>query len=89
MVHFSNVEEVKQLMYGRKPGLVHQVDIQVHFGHLNFMQFHYRLIVHQRPLICNRYKLYQNLMVFDGLSNDNEITKNLNDHQSKSRITHL
>jgi hypothetical protein len=42
-------------------------------GHSNFMQFHYRLIVHQRPsnfqIICNG----SNLMVFDGLSNDNEI----------------
>jgi hypothetical protein len=38
------------------------------------MQFQYRLIVHQRPsnfyIICNGSKL----MVFDGLSNDNEIT---------------
>jgi hypothetical protein len=31
------------------------------------------LIVHQRPLIWNRCKLYENLMVIDGLSNDNEI----------------
>jgi hypothetical protein len=42
-------------------------------GYLNFMQFHYRLIVHQRPsnfhIICNG----SNLTVFDGLSNDNEI----------------
>jgi hypothetical protein len=30
-----------------------------------------------------------NLTVFDGLSNDNEIIWNLNDHQSKGRITHL
>jgi hypothetical protein len=50
------------------------------------------LIVHQRPLNWNRYKLYENFMVFDvfdGLSNNNEIASNLNDHQSKSRITHL
>jgi hypothetical protein len=42
-------------------------------GHLNFIQFNYRLIVHQRPsnfhIICNG----SNLTVFDGLSNDNEI----------------
>jgi hypothetical protein len=37
------------------------------------MQFHYRFIVHQKPLISNRCKLYENLMTFDGLSNDNEI----------------
>jgi hypothetical protein len=37
------------------------------------MQFHYRLLVHQRPLNWNRCKLHENLMVFDGLSNDNEI----------------
>jgi hypothetical protein len=43
-------------------------------GYLNFMQFNYHLIVHQKPLNWNRCKLYENLMVFDGLSNDNEIT---------------
>jgi hypothetical protein len=32
------------------------------------------LIVHQKPLNWNRCKLYKKLMVFDGLSNDNEIT---------------
>jgi hypothetical protein len=57
-------------------------------GHLNFMQFHYRLIVHQRPsnfhVICNDF----NLTVFDRLSNDNKITQNLNDHQFKSKRTH-
>jgi hypothetical protein len=41
--------------------------------HSNFMQFNYRLIVHQRPsnfhAICNGF----NLTVFNGLSNDNEI----------------
>jgi hypothetical protein len=38
--------------------------------HSNFMQFHYRLIVHQRP--SNFYVIYNgsNLTVFDGLSND-------------------
>jgi hypothetical protein len=53
------------------------------------MQFHYRLMVHQRPLnfhtICNDF----NLTVFDGLSNDNEITLNFNDHQSKSKRIHI
>jgi hypothetical protein len=41
--------------------------------HLNFIQFHYRLIVHQRPLNWNRCKLYENLIVFDRLPNNNEI----------------
>jgi hypothetical protein len=37
------------------------------------IQFHYRLIVHQRPSIF--YVIYNdsNLTVFDGLSNDNEV----------------
>jgi DAD family len=43
-------------------------------GHSNFIQFHYRLIVHQRPsnfhIIYNGFKL----TVFDELSNDNEMT---------------
>jgi hypothetical protein len=39
----------------------------------NFIQFHYRLIVHRRPLNYNRCKSYKILMVFDGLSNSNEI----------------
>jgi hypothetical protein len=43
-------------------------------GHSNFIQFYYRLVVHQRPLNYNRCKLYENLMVFDGLSNNNEIS---------------
>jgi hypothetical protein len=53
------------------------------------MQFHYRLIVHQKPsnfhIMYNGFKL----TVFDGLSNDNKIVWNVNDHQSKCRITHL
>jgi hypothetical protein len=39
----------------------------------NFIEFYYRLIVHQKPLNWNCYKLHENLMVFDILSNDNEI----------------
>jgi hypothetical protein len=31
------------------------------------------MIVHQKPLNWNRCKLHENLMVFDGPSNDNEI----------------
>jgi hypothetical protein len=53
------------------------------------MQFYYHLIVLQRTLNWNRYKLHENLMVFDELSNDNEIALNLNDHQSKGIRTHL
>jgi hypothetical protein len=47
--------------------------------HSNFIQFYHRFIVHQRPLNWNRYQLHKNLMVFDELSNDNEIAWNLND----------
>jgi hypothetical protein len=37
------------------------------------MQFHYRLIVYQESLKYNHCKLYEILMIFDTLSNDNEI----------------
>jgi hypothetical protein len=49
-------------------------------GHSNFMQFHYRLIVHQRLSISLSFDSpsktvnLEPLQVFDGLSNDNEIT---------------
>jgi hypothetical protein len=43
-------------------------------GDSNFMQFYYRLIVHQRLPNYNCYELYKILMVLDGVSNDNEIT---------------
>jgi hypothetical protein len=43
-------------------------------GDLNFMKFHYHLILHQGPskfyTVCNNYSL----TVFDRLSNDNKIT---------------
>jgi hypothetical protein len=42
-------------------------------GDSNFIQFHYHLIVHQRPLNWNRCKLYNILMVFNGQANDNKI----------------
>jgi hypothetical protein len=47
------------------------------------------LIVHQRS--SNFHVIYNgfNLTVFDGLSNNNEIAWNLDDHQSKSRLTYL
>jgi hypothetical protein len=45
------------------------------------MQFHYCFLVHQGPLkyytLCNGF----DLMVFDGLSNDNEIILNVNHRQ--------
>jgi hypothetical protein len=41
--------------------------------HSNFIKFHYRLIVHQKPLNWNHCKLHENLMVFDELSNDNKL----------------
>jgi hypothetical protein len=43
-------------------------------GHSYFIQFHYRLIVHQTPL--NFYVIYNgfNLTTFNELSNDDEIT---------------
>jgi hypothetical protein len=58
-------------------------------GHLNFVQFGYHLIVHQRP--SNFHVIYNgyNLTVLDGLSNDNEIIQNLNDHQSIDGKTYL
>jgi hypothetical protein len=42
-------------------------------GQINFMQFHYHLIVYQRPL--NFHTIYNdfNLTIFDELSNNNEI----------------
>jgi hypothetical protein len=42
-------------------------------GHSNFMQFHYRLIVHQR--LSNFHAIFKgfNLTVFDELSNNNKI----------------
>jgi hypothetical protein len=48
----------------------------------NFMQFHYCLIVHQRP--SKLYIIYNgsNLTIFDGLPNDNEIIWNLKYYQS-------
>jgi hypothetical protein len=52
------------------------------------MQFHYHLIVHQKPskfyTICND----SNLMI-SGLSNDNEIALNLNHYQFINKITYL
>jgi UDP-N-acetylglucosamine transferase subunit ALG13 len=40
---------------------------------LNFMQFHYHLIVHQRSSKFHTTCNCSNLTIFDGLSNDNEV----------------
>jgi hypothetical protein len=42
------------------------------------------LIIYQRPSNYNHYKLYKILMILNEISNDNEITCNLN-HQFISR----
>jgi hypothetical protein len=47
-------------------------------GDSNFIQLHYRLIVHQRPSNYNRCKLYKILMVPNGVSNNNEILITIN-----------
>jgi hypothetical protein len=52
------------------------IDVFFYFkidGHSNFIQFHYRLIVHQKQLNWNRCKLHEKLIFFYELSNDNEI----------------
>jgi hypothetical protein len=41
---------------------------------LNFIQYHYRLIVHQKLSNYNRCKLYKILIVLDEISNNNQIT---------------
>jgi hypothetical protein len=93
MVYFDNLDngslnKYKQILKMKKKIIYALFYLYIH-GYSNFMQFHYRLIVHQRP--SNFHVIYNssNLTVFDGLSNDNEITWNLNDHQSKSRWTYL
>jgi hypothetical protein len=47
--------------------------------HLNFMQFYYRLIVHQRPLNYNCCK-------FDGPSNTVKLHENLMDYQTIMKL---
>jgi hypothetical protein len=42
-------------------------------GDSNFIQLHYRLMVHQKLLNWYHFKLGNILMVFNGLANDNEI----------------
>jgi hypothetical protein len=62
---YKNLKNEKNIVY-----VIFYFQIDVHS---NFMQFHYHLIVHQRSLNWNRCKLHKNLMVFDSLSNDNEL----------------
>jgi hypothetical protein len=77
MGYFDNLDDESLNKYKKnlKNGKTF-IDVFFYFlidGHSNFMQFHYRLIVHQRP--SNFHAIYNgsNLTVFDGLSNDNEI----------------
>jgi len=49
------------------------VILLINWWWLNFVQFYYCLIIHQRPLNENHCKLYNILMVFDGLSHDDKI----------------
>jgi hypothetical protein len=58
-------------------------------GDLNFMQFHYCLLAHQSPSKYYTICIGSNLTVFDGPSNDNEMTWNLNHHQSISTRIYL
>jgi hypothetical protein len=53
---------------------------------LMVMQFHYHLIVHQWP--SNFHIIYNdfNLMIFNGLSNDNE---NLTKHANAAKCNYL
>jgi hypothetical protein len=71
---------IKIILKNRKKNYRH-VLLFIDWYYLNFMWFHYSLILHQRLLNSNHYKFYKILIVFDGVSNDNEITWNLNDHQ--------
>jgi hypothetical protein len=65
MCYFNNLDNGKKI-----------IDVFFYLwidGHSNFMQFHNRLIVHQRP--SNFHVIYNdyNLTVFDRLLNDNDI----------------
>jgi hypothetical protein len=76
MSYFVNFDNTLLNKYKKNKNRKKFIDVFLYLwidGYSNFIQFHYRLIVHQTPsnfhIICNGY----NLMVFDGLSNDNEI----------------
>jgi hypothetical protein len=76
MGYFDNLDNEPLIKYKKKfKNEKKFIDVFFYWieGHSNFMQFHYYLIVQQRPsnfyVICNGY----NLTVFDGLSNNNEI----------------
>jgi hypothetical protein len=47
------------------------------------------LIVHQKLLNWNHYKIHNILMVIDGLANNKEIVRNFNHYQSINRRTYL
>jgi hypothetical protein len=74
MGYFDNLDNGLLTKYKKNGKIFIDVFFYLYIdGHSNLMQFHYHLIVHQRPskfhAICNG----SNLMVFDRLSNDNEI----------------
>jgi hypothetical protein len=76
MGYFDNLDNEPLNKYKNILKMKKNIDVFFYLwikGHSNFMQFHYRLIVHQRP--SNFYAIYNdlNLMVFDGLSNNNKI----------------
>jgi hypothetical protein len=76
MIYFDNFDNGSLKKYKKILKIIFFIDVFFYLwidDYSNFIQFHYRLIVHQRPsnfhIICNG----SNLTVFDGLSNDNEI----------------
>jgi hypothetical protein len=78
MIYFDNFDNGPLNKYKKnlKNGKKKLIDVSFYLyidGHSNFMEFHYRLIVHQKP--SNFHVIYNgfNLTVLDGLSNDNEI----------------
>jgi hypothetical protein len=76
MIYFDNFDNGSLNKYKKILKIIFFIDVFFYLwidDYSNFIQFHYRLIVHQRP--SNFHIIYNgsNLTVFDGLSNDNEI----------------
>jgi hypothetical protein len=77
MGYFNNLDDESLQKYKKILKIEKKlIDVFFYFyidDHSNFMQFHYHLLVHQRS--SNFHIIYNgfNLMIFDGLSNDNEI----------------
>jgi hypothetical protein len=77
MVYFDNLDNGHLNKYKKNKNGKKFIDVFFYVyidGHSNFIQINYHLIVHQKQLNWNHCKLHKNLMAFDGLSNDNEIT---------------